>query len=148
MPARRRADVAEIAADGVGLVGVTLDEPFFVALRIGGDGERKIRIDETLEIVGHAVPVERPARQEVEQAALESPRLQVADVVQPDVPRGAVAAEHMRLPAALGMLLQDQHLAFADARQEARRRQPAHARPDHDRVPSLVHGPNSSWFGI
>ena len=145
MPARGRHEVAEIAADRCGFIGVALDESRFVALRVRGNGEAEVRVDEALEVVGHPVPVERAAGQEVEQTALEPPFVHVAEVMQADVPRGAVAAERVRLPAALAVLFQHQHFAPADASQEPRGSEAAHPRSDDDRVPVLVHG-GVSWL--
>ena len=139
VPARDRAQIAEIAADRVGLVGKALDQPGLVAARVGGDGECEARVEEPLEFVRHPVPPERPAREEIEQAAHERPRLQLAEVMQPDVPGGAVAAEDVRLAAAFRVLLQHQDLHPGDFGEKAGGGQPADSRSDDDRVPSRNH---------
>ena len=67
------------------------------------------------------------------------PCLQIADVMQADVPRRAVAPERVCLSAALRVLFQHQNLHPGDPGQKAGGRQAAHSRSDDDCIPFRFH---------
>ena len=134
------AQVSEPAPDRRRLFGETLDQPCLVAFGIGRHTELEVGIDEALEVVGHAVPRERTTGKEVEQLSFEGSRLEIADIVQADVPGRAVATKDVGLPTSFEVLLQHQDALAGDPGEKPRRAQTADPRSDDDRIPPLGHG--------
>ena len=139
MPRRDGAQVLEVGPDRARLVGKALDKALLIALGVGRHGEFDAGIEEALEFVGHLVPFERAAREKIDDGADDRALFHGADVMEADVPCGAVAAEHMGLAAALPVLLQHQDLHLGDLGEKAGGRHSADSRSDDDRVPSRNH---------
>ena len=121
VPLRSGVQVFEVVSDRAFLVGKAFDQARPIA-RPASEGTASSRPGEmkrsNSSVIGfHS---ERAAREKVDEGTNDRPLFDTADIMEADLPAHSIAAEYGGLPPALPVLLQHQHLHFADLGEKAR----------------------------
>src|SRR6187402_991558 len=96
IPIGRVRKVNKVTANCFGLVWKSFNQSLLILLWVGRYGKIDSWIDESLEVVGHLVPLKRFSRQKVKQRAAGRAWLHVAHVMNSNIPTCAVAPKYVR----------------------------------------------------